>query len=503
MAEFPIVYQQEASLQTPMDPRGAAIARAGAQVEQFAHGMFRLQGISELNDARAKNKQVWNQIDRELKSETDPMKYQSIYDRYLPEMEGREIKNGWAARQYRQEITDTKPEWQHLIDTKKFNRMVENGKWALAEAQANAVTSGSTSGLELTLRELRAAGMPIAPEEAQSIMRDARRAIALKQLSDMAGNDPEMFLRKASTPAKMKALYPEADLTPADHRQIMRLAQYQQSFARTAEERAEKERWAGLVESVVTPETLQKSLVEFERVIDQQNFTLHEKLKLKQVYMQYRTLMEDTGTEYINEPLLYEVTRDVQDGRMSIPDLEDLWLKDGKMQWRMSTQLSLRATIKQQEAAAMKPTASGFKVTDPGVKQLLDQWDAMFEETKEKKTIIPMEKYDTWLTGRMGLIERLEEHYGNPAAMRTAYEDYVKTVVPDRDIFRRLLESLSWTIPGFGGMMARKHLNRQRSVEAAPTSEEDFVQQVSMLNASDPERARAYYDKYKGRYGWK
>ena len=357
-----------------------------------------------------------------------------------------------------------------------------------------------------TIERLKASGSPAFQSEAknQQMIEDVTKAGMRPYLMNEAKTDP-LILNEVNKQVDylFNGDVPNGAYFTDEDIQKMKDEDRARALQNKADVKKQKaERLQAVTESLVTMENLQRGVIDFEQVLlDTPGLTTEETLKIKQVYMNYKRVMEDTGEEYLNQRLLYEVVKDVQDAKMTVPDLEELWLKDDTLQWPVSTQIQLRSQIRSQEASRSGTTTGGFKVSDPGVKQLLERWDLRFEDKEGGKTVIPTEDYKTWNEGRMGLIKALEAAYPDSGAMLKAYEDYLKTVDDggglDKFLKWFLLDSPVTGSIGGGGLYTG--LSLLTHPVPAPKTRKEFEENVIKIGRRNEDAAKSYFDKYDGK----
>jgi len=165
----------------------------GTGLANLGEGLFIAQGQAELTQKMAEAKEKISKMYLDLEKETDPERYDQVFQETWSEIEGSEVKNGWASREWKLRLPDLKARQEEVIGLAKREQVRENHTIALANAEAEATRTGNMKVYE-TLLQKQVAEKWISEDAAELKRNEVRHKSSQQAMSSFAYQSPESVL---------------------------------------------------------------------------------------------------------------------------------------------------------------------------------------------------------------------------------------------------------------------------------------------------------------------
>jgi hypothetical protein len=216
------------STDTGGDLTSRALGQFGGALGKVGEDLYRVQGEAELTQKMFEANETFQNLHKELLTETDPEKYEPKFEEAWQKVENVEIKNAWARRRYRLAMPDYRMSQQTAVAEAYAKRVKENHKMAVSYAEAQAVRSGNLNSLTSLLNTEVEEGYML-PEHKELLIettaleaQDRKHGANQQALSKFAYEDPETVL-SWKTADDMQKAFPDA--IPTDLTWIQGVAQ--------------------------------------------------------------------------------------------------------------------------------------------------------------------------------------------------------------------------------------------------------------------------------------
>jgi hypothetical protein len=475
------------------------VAQAMGQLGQGATGvglvMNRLQADTELADAIMADRQAIQELAISLEGNTDPHTYDEAFNKTLGTIQGREIKNGLAAREHSLFVKRMTPRWQAGLVGAKKARIESNFMASLFQAETAAIQGGSLAGYELLLQDGVDAGI-IGKDDAEKWLYKTQYAAEKRSAEMFAMNDPEGLLA-IQKGGKIEGF---DMLTAGDAYRIRNIAINQQHFNDNAQTSAKSKQLEQIWDSA---RTTQWTPEQASRMIDNMpNLTATEKANQLRNYLSIAQMVKGgKGNPYVvrQDAKAYAEMIYKLDTKPEDVTLDEIWEGVGT-KWTVNDYLQMRKMLPSSEHYDSK-----FQ-NDPIIKRYFQDLRDLYPEgeklTPEQRKEYHEKSYE--------LRAALKAHEGDVAKMENEYKRITNVVKEEKA--KGWLEGYwklySWSPGGilWGGLRKRTmrptitDISQVRAdfLHREPKTIEEFNIAVMAL---DEDEAKEYFDKHRGKFG--
>lgn len=170
---------------------GRALQGFGQELFELNSDIYRRQGEAELAEALAGANDSIQKMHLRFAENPDEHTYQQDFDEtWETDIATREIKNGWAKREYQMRLPSMKVQQEEFVKGAVGQRVEEKWKWAYAETKAKAIANGNTGPVRAMLAKNR--GMT--PEQKRFELEKINHDAELEATKRWAMNNPEAAL---------------------------------------------------------------------------------------------------------------------------------------------------------------------------------------------------------------------------------------------------------------------------------------------------------------------
>ena len=202
----------------------ASAELAGAGID-MSLTIWKLQADTELTDAVAADQEVLNDFFSKMKGNPDTHTYDTEFAKVMDGINGREIKNGLAARGHRKYIATMTPKWDADVTAAKEAKTTDLAYASMFENEQQAIDTGNLFPALRSYKSNVSAGI-MSAEEAAKRMNDTVHKAERRAAQSIALNDPDALL----SAIKGDRIEGFNNLTPGDVVDMRQTALSQKAF---------------------------------------------------------------------------------------------------------------------------------------------------------------------------------------------------------------------------------------------------------------------------------
>jgi len=129
-----------------------AMGNFGAALGDLGVKLYKVQGEAELTQKMFEANETFQKLHKDILTETDPEKYEQMFDEAWQKVESAEVKNGYARQRYQSALPALQKSQMSAMLSAYEGRIRENHEMAVSFAEAQAIRSGNTNALEKLLK---------------------------------------------------------------------------------------------------------------------------------------------------------------------------------------------------------------------------------------------------------------------------------------------------------------------------------------------------------------
>jgi hypothetical protein len=309
---------------------GAALGDLGAK-------LYRVQGEAELTEKMFEANETFQQLHKDFLTETDPDKYEPMFQQAWGKVQNTEIKNGWARRRYQSTLPSLHRSQLNAATTAYKGRVRENHEMAIANVEAQYIRGETSRKTVEALYHSHSEIDPMTEDEINLRLTSAddrrERHLSTQQYNtaaDGTGIDPEGWLATAKRGIAGETIEGFEFVDPRSWRGIKNLAE---GSINERDRKLDVPR--ELIEDVYSKAQTMNLHTFRQQLTNTQGLSAREKTDILDIYMDASKKWQDTGinpwtqTDSQGYAKLTDILINIRNGKITDPrEIDEIWLEN-------------------------------------------------------------------------------------------------------------------------------------------------------------------------------